>query len=118
MTIPEQKWVFTATLRRVIDGDTLDMDIDQGMHAHRIERLRLLRVNAPEMHGDTKVAGEASKNYVIAWFDALLFTSGSSIVIQTYKSDVFGRYLAEVWRTSDGANLADDLLAAGMAVPF
>ena len=109
--IPEQTYVFRGVVTRVVDGDTLDIDLDQGLHCHRLERLRLLRVNAPEMKGDTKAAGEAAKAYVTSWLSG-------AVVVQTYKGDAFGRYLAEVWRTYDGANLSDDLLASGHAVPY
>lgn len=110
--IPTQQYVFTATLDRVIDGDTIQVQLDQGLHTYRAERLRLLRVNAPEVHGPSKPAGDAATAYTTDWL------AGQQLVISTYKSDVFGRYLAEVWRTSDGANLNDDLLASGHAVPF
>lgn len=114
MTIPAQQYVFRATVRRVVDADTVDASIDVGFHTYHVERLRLLRVNAPEVTGATKAAGLASKAFVQEWFAV----AGSGLVVQTYLADSFGRYLAEVWRTTDGANLSDDLLAAGMAVPF
>lgn len=120
MTLPVQQYVFKAQLLRVIDGDTLDLDIDLGLHCHRQERVRLLRVNAPEMHGTSKAAGEAAKMFTTQWLyggDAYAVPS-LPLIVQTYKSDVFGRYLAEVWRISDGANLNDDLLTSGNAVPF
>ncbi len=110
--IPAQQYVFRAVIKRVVDGDTIDADIDLGLHCHRLERLRLLGVNCPEMHGDTKAAGEMAKEFVIAWLD------GADIVLQTYKSDSFGRFLANVWRTSDGASLNDDLISSGNAVVF
>ena len=40
------------------------------------------------------------------------------LTVQTAKSDAFGRYLARIWRTTDGRCLNDDLLAAGHAVVF
>ena len=112
MTIPEQTYVFRGVVTRVVDGDTLDIDLDVGLHCHRLERLRLLRVNAPEMRGETKAAGEAALKFVRDWV-----YSATAITVQTYKGDAFGRYLAEVWR-HDGANLSDDLLANGHAVPY
>jgi endonuclease YncB( thermonuclease family) len=112
MTLPLQQYVFKTIVTRVIDGDTIDCDIDLGLHCHRIERVRLLRVNAPELFGVDKEKGLASKQFVIDWL------ANQQTLVQTYKSDVFGRYLAEVWRMSDGANLSDDLLATNNAVPY
>ena len=115
--MPEHKWVFPAQLTRVVDGDTLDIVCDQGMHSRRIERLRLLRVNAPEMRTTTYEAGHAAKAYVEAWM-AEGAIGDWPYVVETHKSDVFGRYLAEVWRLSDGANLSDALLDSGNAVAY
>src|SRR5215216_4189056 len=115
--MPEHNWVFLAQLTRVVDGDTVDMVIDHGMHARRVERLRLLRVNAPEMRTPTYEAGHVAKAYVEAWL-AEGVTNVWPFIVQTYKSDSFGRYLAEVWRISDGANLSDALLESGNAVVY
>ena len=115
--MPDHNWVFLAQLTRVVDGDTIDMIVDGGMHSRRIERLRLLRVNAPEMKSPTYEAGHVAKAYVEAWM-AEGATGDWPYVVETHKSDVFGRYLAEVWRLSDGANLSDALLDSGNAVAY
>lgn len=114
--MPTQEWLYRAKLVRVVDGDTIDVWIDAGFHGYRRERLRLLGVNAPEMHGASKTAGDAAKAYVDGW---LLGLPGDwPLIVQTEKSDVFGRFLAQCWRVMDGANLSDDLLSSGNAVPF
>jgi endonuclease YncB( thermonuclease family) len=87
----------------VIDGDTLILDVDQGLHIRRWERIRLLGVNCPEFVGAQKAAGMEAMGYVQAWIHGTLR-------IRTEKGDAFGRWLADVWRESDGANLAEDLL--------
>jgi hypothetical protein len=35
------------------------------------------------------------------------------LIVEGSKPDKYGRLLVSVWRKSDGANLKDDLLAAG-----
>jgi micrococcal nuclease len=114
--MPLHSWVFPARLVKVVDGDTVDVLIDQGMHAHRIERLRLLSVNAPETHIPTKVAGDAATAFVVGWMG--MAVGEWPLVVETHKSDVFGRYLALVFRITDGACLNDDLIASGNAAPF
>lgn len=116
VTMPAQAWVFRARCERVVDGDTIDVRIDAGFHAEHIERLRLLGVNAPEMHGASADAGSAAKAWVEQWLAAMVGTW--PLVVQTHKTDAFGRYLAVVWRADTAACLNDELLAAGMAVPF
>ena len=63
--MPAQIWVYRARLVKVIDGDTIDVYLDAGFHGYREERLRLLGVNAPEVHGSTKTAGSVSTQAAI-----------------------------------------------------
>lgn len=121
--MPDQLWVYRARLVRVVDGDTMDVTIDAGFHSYRLERLRLLGLNAPEVKGPTKAAGDAATAYVKNWLGLHWQMNGDApaawpLVIQTAKSDVFGRFLATVWSADTGACLNDDLVKAGHAVPF
>jgi micrococcal nuclease len=43
---------YKATVRRVIDGDTLDLHIDLGLRSFRNERVRLYGINTPERYTD------------------------------------------------------------------
>lgn len=115
--MPDQTWVYRARLERVVDGDTVDVVVDAGFHGFRRERLRLLGVNAPEVHGATKAEGAAATEFTRAWF-ATEAPAEWPLVIQTEKSDAFGRFLAVVWRVSDRSCLNRQLLRAGYAVPF
>lgn len=117
--LPQQAWVFNARAIRVVDGDTIDLCIDQGMHNTRTERVRLLGINCPEVHGPSKPAGMIATEFTHTW----LQTAAAGDVpwplrIQTVRSDAFGRYLTTVWRLCDGACLNEALLESGNAVPF
>lgn len=118
MTMPDHLWVFRAKSTHIVDGDTIDCVIDAGFRSTRVERLRLLGVNAPEIHGPTKPAGDTATAFVVEWLRVGSALDPWPLILQTEKSDVFGRFLAQVWRIVDGANLNDDLLASGHAVPF
>lgn len=114
--MPPDIWAYRACLVRVIDGDTLDVTIDQGLHTHRTERVRLLGVNTPETKGATKMAGRLATIYVEDWLAEA--DDEWPLIVQTARGDAFGRWLARVWRRSDGRELNADLLAAGHAVVF
>jgi len=91
---------YHARILKVTDGDTLRMDVDIGFGMwRRNEPYRLLRINAPEMKFK---AGKAARDFLIA----LLAEVGMDATIRTEKSDVYGRFLAEV-ELSDGTNLSD-----------
>lgn len=101
----ENLYYYKAEIVRVIDGDTLEVDIDLGFDRIRTrQKLRLLRVNTPERKtSDTwRAATEITSDIVF---------SSKTIVIQTVKKDSFGRWLSEVW--CDGVNLNDILVEHG-----
>lgn len=124
--LPAQRWVFRARCLGVVDGDTIDVRLDLGLHSYRVERLRLAGVNCPEMHGAERDNGIVARAYTVAW--VVEGQGGAALdrddprdfplLVQTYKADAFGRYLALVWRLYDNHCLGDDLLAAGHAVEF
>jgi len=115
-------WDYRAACTNVVDGDTYDLVIDTGFRTERTERVRLLGVNAPEMHGDAAEAGHAAREFADQWFEAAVKLAGAGwkwpLIVTTTKTDDFGRYLAEIVRAGDGASLAEALLAAGHAVPY
>jgi micrococcal nuclease len=78
------------------------------------EKVRLLRINAPELKGDTKTEGIKSRDQLRSLVD------GKQIVIRTHKDDKekYGRYLAEVWLldpSGNYTNINDQLVQGGFA---
>lgn len=115
--MPAPRWLFRARAERVVDGDTLDIVLDQGLRTTRAERIRLLGMDCPEVHGATQADGDAATTYTRQWLP--ISAPGTwPLVVETAKGDAFGRWLARVWRVADGRCLNDDLMAAGHAVAF
>jgi micrococcal nuclease len=113
-----EQYIRNATLCRVIDGDTLVLDIDLGFGIWKInQKVRVLGVNCPEMRGgsnESKAAGRDAKAFTQSWFDGRAITIRT--VLEKVDIDSFGRVLAEVWQ--GGRSLGAELLAAKHAVPF
>lgn len=122
LPVPAQSFVYRARIDRVVDGDTLDLVIDQGMHAQRVDRVRLLGINTPERKGDTRAAGDAAMEFVRSWWMLTLLNSEFPgqwpLIIQTEKDDAFGRYLAHIWSAKSGEYLNKAIIDAGHAVPY
>lgn len=118
-----EPFCYRFTVSRVVDGDTIDGDIDLGFQTTLAgQRLRLLRVNTPERKGPTKKAGDKAKAFTQTWL-----ASRENVLIRSRKraeghaeKDAFGRYLVEVWATGKGGQecLNDALLDSGNAVLF
>ncbi len=119
-----EPFAYRFSVDRVIDGDTIEGDIDLGFSVHLDDqRLRLLRVNTPERKGSTRAAGDRAKAFTERWL-----RDHTNIVIHSRKrdprhaeKDSFGRYLVEVYGDDEGGQqscLNDALLESGNAVPF
>ncbi|GEM_PF-251984 len=106
---------YTARVQSVYDGDTCRVDIDLGLGIWiRNEKLRLVRINAPEMTGPEKARGTVARDFLRELID------GKEIIIETVKDrrGKYGRYLAEIWIQQEECwiNVNDALVAAGHAV--
>lgn len=103
-------YTYKAKIINVIDGDTVDAIIDMGFKIHTTQRLRLNRINTEEMHDTNlekrKLAIEA-KQYMI---DTLL---NKEVIVETRKSDSFGRWLAEI--LLEDTNINNVLLEKNLA---
>lgn len=105
-------WVVSVV--EIIDGDTVDLEVSWEPRHTAQERVRLLGVDTPELHGATKAAGEAAKRYTTTW----LATSGpTEIVVCRPARDHFGRLLARIVSSVKG-DLSAALIAGGFAVPY
>ena len=104
-------YTYRAIVRKIVDGDTIDCDVDMGFRAWRMnERFRLAGINAPEMRGPERDAGKASKAFVES-----LIKPGAEIIIETDKDpDNFGRWIATVYINEKSLN--DALVENGHAV--
>lgn len=105
---------YHATLRRVVDGDTLDLAIDLGFECTLITRARLLGVNTPEVVGVSKQQGLAAAAFVQQWLDA----RGGNVLVRSFKAkqrEKYGRWLVEVWGSDGNACLNTELLDRGLA---
>lgn len=110
--IPQPVFTYSATVISVYDGDTATLLIDVGFSCFRKEKVRLLRIDAPELTGDNRVAGLASRDYL-----RIVLPFGAECVVTTIKDrqEKYGRYLAEIY-TMDGQNVSDLMVHAGHAV--
>lgn len=112
-------WEYRATPTNIVDGDTFDATVDLGFSVSLDMRLRLLGVDAPERHGDTRVAGDAAHDFTRRWLIDFADDAGR-VLVQTVADrrlrdarDSFGRYLASVWDIGKTTNLNEALAAAG-----
>lgn len=110
----KDNYVRKAVVVNVVDGDTVDCEIDLGFYTKVVHRIRLLRINCPEKFGETKEQGLIAKEFTI---NELL---GKEVQLLTQKTDSFKRWLGEIFYEKDGEirNISDELLRSGNAVEY
>lgn len=96
-------------VRKVVDGDTVDLVLDVGFYLSAALRFRLLGVDTPERG---QPGGAEATAFVQAWL-----AEQPDLTAHTRKADSFGRWLVDVTR-EDGSSLSAALLDAGHAVPY
>lgn len=83
---------YRAKVIRVVDGDTVEVDVDLGFQIHTKMMLRLYGINAPEMKGPSRAAGQAAKTFL----KDLIQQYNGVLQVRTLQDaqEKYGRYLA------------------------
>ena len=103
---------YSATLIKIVDGDTVDVLIDLGFNTTKKERVRLLGIDTPESATKDlpeKKLGLEAKEYITQWF-----VKNTPFRLQTTKDDKYGRILG-VFTGLDGKTLNTRLVDEGYA---
>ncbi len=82
-------YFYRAFCEKVVDGDTVWMQVDLGFGVSTRQKLRLRGIDAPEL--DTEAGRKARK-----FLEAQLQTP-EGVLIRTIKSDKYDRYLADIF---------------------
>jgi len=98
-------YTYRCKVVKIIDGDTVDVDIDLGFGVwlHK-ERIRLYGIDTPESRTrdlEEKKYGNAAKMFLTGMLD-----DEAGILLKTQKDaeGKFGRILGELWRTTNYAD--------------
>jgi len=101
---------------KVVDGDTIDVDIDLGFSISYYQRLRLAGIDTPESRTTDKLEkslGIESKEYLKS-----KFKDAKDIVVRTEKpdsSEKYGRILGWVYVNGDSKSLNEQMIEDGYA---
>jgi len=83
---------YEATVIRVVDGDTLWLDIDLGFRVHMEIDVRLARINAPErVQWTAEGLSDPAMDYI-----STQTPPGSTVLVDISRPEKYGRYLATI----------------------
>jgi micrococcal nuclease len=99
---------YKATILRWIDGDTALVRLDLGFYCERQERLRLARIDAHSLIGDTPYQRRMARS-ARRWAGRIC-PVGSEVIVVTKKTkrDRYARYISEI--KIGKKNVSDELL--------
>ena len=107
---------YNCKIVNVVDGDTVDVDIDLGFDTWRCnERIRLYGVDTPEYRtrdAEEKAAGLLAKKFVGETLHV-----GETYRITTKEKDKYGRYLGLI-KISGDLTINVALVTERLAVPY
>lgn len=108
---------YDAKLVKVVDGDTLDLEVDLGFNIRHEIRVRLLGVDTPETYGVKKESEEYQAG-IKAKERVEELCTGKDLTVFTYKDKTgkYGRYLAQI--VVDNINVGEQLIEEGLATVY
>ena len=106
-------------IKKVVDGDTVDIVLNLGFNVLHAVRVRLAGIDTPECRTrdlDEKARGKLAKEFLKNWLSQE--HEKKKIVIKTFKKSKgkFGRALAEIW--VNDVNVNQDMVECYYAVPY
>ena len=108
-------YIYKAKCLRVVDGDTIDAQIDLGFDTHKVIRIRLVGINAAESRTkdlEEKARGLAAKQFV----KDILKKHQNEFILESQGVGKYGRCLGEIFLGD--VKLNDLLISDGHAVAY
>jgi len=108
---------YSCEVKRVVDGDTIDVVLDLGFDIFYKSRVRLYGIDTPESR--TRNLDEKARGKLAGAFLKRSIDNGTKVVIQTKLKDSrgkFGRVLGDV--VVDGLNINETMVLNHYAVKY
>jgi micrococcal nuclease len=121
---------YRAQCLNVVDGDTVDLFVDQGFRGYQVGRFRLYAIDTCELNSSDPAKREqalAAKEKMIEWLHPA--SDGATVNLRKWPCriesfrdpDNFGRWLANIYYLDQEGleHFANgELLEVGLAVPY
>lgn len=110
-------YYYKAKLLKIVDGDTIDVELSLGLDVYRQERLRVAHINTPETYGVKKDSEEYKQGLAAKQRLTELLGEGE-LYVRTIKDKKgkYGRYLAELF--VNDTNVGETLVKEGFAEKY
>ena len=113
----KQIYEYNVTIAKVVDGDTVDVDIDLGFGmVYKKQRVRMLGIDTPESRTRDLVEkkfGKASKKHLKA-----ILEEAESIELVSHDKGKFGRILGDLFIGSNETSVNQQMILDHHAVAY
>lgn len=109
------EYKYKAVIVNVVDGDTVDAFVDLGFTVGVSVRFRLYGINTEEIRDknpELREKAQIAKTFVM---DKLM---GNDVIIKSYKTDKYGRWLGEIFLPSEETSINQQLINEGLATEY
>lgn len=115
---------YEAQVKRVVDGDTLELKIDLGFGVWIDQLVRMAHINAPdELKSNARGIVDPAKEFIMS-----KVPPGAVCVVNISRKEKWGRWLAEVYYlpgsivrdeiARQGRQLNQEMITAGLVQPY
>ena len=106
----EHLYIYEAKVKKIIDGDTIDMEVNLGFGIVINARIRFRGVQAPEIFKVKRSSeefkqGQIAKLEVTSW----LFGKDKIFILKAYHRDLYGRWIGEIYKDDNKDSLNEYL---------
>lgn len=108
-------YTYNAKVIRVVDGDSVWLEVDVGFHVSYRYNFRLADIDTPELRSSDPV--EKAKAYAAKERLEQLLPVGSQVIVESLKPGKYGRWITRI-TTRAGTQVNTTMITEGHAVPY
>lgn len=101
-----QNYIYKAKVNRVVDGDTIDLEVDLGFSIKVNHRFRMIGYDAPETYRPKTEAEKEAGKKVTDFLTNLLDEVKDSLYVESKKLGIYGRYEGELHYCKDSTQIS------------
>lgn len=107
-------YTYNATITKIIDGDTVDAEIDLGFNISTVIRFRLMGIDTAELRSSDPAMRELAIKAKVFMQQYL----NQKVSIQSFKTEKYGRWLAEIYIFGTARTINQLLIENNLASPY
>ena len=117
-SLDNMEYIYKIRVLRVVDGDTIDAEIDLGFDISIQKRIRLHGINAPEVRTrdkKEKARGIKAKEYL----ESVVKYQNNILYLKSMDKGKYGRCIGILFEVDfDDCSINDDMIHEGHATPY